>query len=140
MVIVLVAVLIVVHRARALQIPNRVMIVTLVPQKIRGAPIPNHLPIKTIVATPIPAALIRNHLNIKTMVASHRHPPQKQYLNQMTIHIMTAMKVTKERRRLAQKQIVITNVEIASLMAIPFFNDSVDFQVIALAAKFYSVS
>jgi hypothetical protein len=60
------------------------------------------------------------------MVASHH--PQKQNLNQMTIHIMTVMKVTKgRRRRAAQKEIAITKVGIASLTAIPFFNRSDEF-------------
>ena len=122
MVVVLVlVVLIVVRQARALQILNLVMIVALVPQKIRGDPITtNHLVIKAIVAALIPAALIRNHLVIKAIVTSH--PRQKQRLKQRIIRIMTAMKVTKERRRVPQKEIVITKVEIASLMAIPFFN------------------
>ena len=124
--VVLVLALIVVRQTRALQILNLVMIVALVPQKIRRDPITtNHLVIKTIVVVRKirrAAALIRNHLVIKMMVASHRHPPQKQRLKQRIIRIMTAMKVTKQRRRLAQKEVVITKVEIASLMAIPFFN------------------
>ena len=118
---VLVLVLIVVHRARALQNLNLVMIVALVPQKIRGDPTTtNHLVIKMIVAALILAALIRNHLVIKMIVTSHHH--QKQCLKQRIIHIMTTMKLTKQRRSLAQKEVVITKVEIASLMAIPFFN------------------